>query len=115
QHLINTLGPIELWAFSTSAEDVAIRSRLYARVGAAQARRLLGVNFPGGSARSEIRRRIASLSEKGEVEAASLGAVIETIVEELVGSTKVSLEELAGNDKQPATGQKELPPPAKSG
>jgi intracellular multiplication protein IcmB len=94
QHLINTLGPIELWAFSTSAEDVAIRSRLYSRVGAAQARKLLGVNFPGGSARSEIRRRIATLSEKGEVENATLGAVIEKIVEELVGSTKISLDEL---------------------
>jgi intracellular multiplication protein IcmB len=73
---------------------VAIRSRLYSRVGAAQARKLLGVNFPGGSARSEIRRRIATLSEKGEVENATLGAVIEKIVEELVGSTKISLDEL---------------------
>ena len=95
QHLINTLGPIELWAFSTSAEDVAIRSRLYSRVGASQARKLLGVNFPGGSARSEIRRRISMLSEKGEVENATLGAVIDMIVEELVGTTKVSLEDMA--------------------
>lgn len=34
QHLLNTLGPIELWALSTSAEDVAIRSRLYNKLGA---------------------------------------------------------------------------------
>lgn len=63
QHLINTLGPIELWAVSTSAEDVAIRSRLYARVGASRARRLLAANFPGGSARSEIKRRVMMKSE----------------------------------------------------
>ena len=34
QHLINTLGPIELWALSTSAEDVTLRTRLYEKVGA---------------------------------------------------------------------------------
>lgn len=94
QHLVNTLGPIELWAFSTSSEDVAIRNRLYARLGAQQARRLLAANFPGGSARSEIRRRIAFLSEKGETEKASLGVVIDQIVEEMVESTKVKLNEL---------------------
>lgn len=102
QHLINTLGPIELWAFSTSTEDVAIRNRLYARLGASQARKLLGVNFPGGSARSEIRRRVAALSEKGDVDNASIGAVIEKIVDELVGSTKVKLADIAGNDAAPA-------------
>ncbi|MCB1557194.1 MAG: type IV secretion protein IcmB, partial [Alphaproteobacteria bacterium] len=35
QFLINTLGPIELWALSTSMEDVSIRNRLYNTVGAA--------------------------------------------------------------------------------
>lgn len=94
QHLINTLGPIELWAFSTSVEDVAIRERLYARLGAGPARRLLAANFPGGSARSEIRRRVAMLSQKGDVENASVSAVIEKIVEELVGATKVTLDDL---------------------
>lgn len=94
QHLINTLGPIELWAFSTTAEDVAIRNRLYSRLGAAPARRLLGANFPGGSARSEIRRRIAMLSDKGDMEKASVGAVIEAIVEELIGSTKVKMKDV---------------------
>jgi intracellular multiplication protein IcmB len=93
QHLINTLGPIELWAFSTSTEDVAIRSRLYTRLGAALARRVLGMNFPGGSARSEIRRRVATYSEKGNVDKASIGAVTEEIVEELVASTKVRFDE----------------------
>ncbi len=93
QHLINTLGPIELWAFSTSAEDVAIRNRLYSRLGATQARRLLSANFPGGSARSEIRRRVADLAEKGEMEKASVSAVINGMVEDLVTSVRASLLE----------------------
>ena len=94
QHLINTLGPIELWAFSTTAEDVMVRSRMYARLGAPAARRLLAVNFPGGSARNEIKRRISSLSDKGLADQANVGSVVEMIVEELAGSTKVKLNEV---------------------
>ena len=84
QHLYNTLGPIELWALSTSSEDVAIRTRLYDRLGAARARQMLAANFPGGSARGEIKRRIIELAEQGETRSAALSAVIETIVQELV-------------------------------
>jgi intracellular multiplication protein IcmB len=110
QHLINTLGPIELWAFSTSAEDVAIRNRLYARLGASQARRLLGANFPGGSARSEIRRRVQDLQEKSEGERVSVGTVIEMIVEELIDSTKVKLK-----DSEVAAAKTETPAAAPQG
>ncbi len=86
QHLINTLGPIELWALSTSSEDVAIRSRLYSKIGAQRARRILATYFPGGSARSEIKRRVLTKSEarQGEERNAATSAVIEEIVEELV-------------------------------
>ncbi len=98
QHLINTLGPIELWAFSTSVEDVLVRNKLYTRLGAAQARRLLAANFPGGSARTEIRRRVVSLSEKGDVDNSTISAIIDQIVEEMVSSTKVSLAMLQSRD-----------------
>lgn len=92
QHLINTLGPIELWAFSTTAEDASIRNRLYARVGASQARRLLAANFPGGTARPDIKRRITAMSEKGETEKAGLGYIIDAMVEEMVASTKAKVD-----------------------
>jgi intracellular multiplication protein IcmB len=95
QHLINTLGPIELWAFSTTAEDAAIRNRLYTRLGAGQARRLLAANFPGGSARNEIKRRIQALADKGETEKANMGFVLDKIVDELIDSTKIRLEDIA--------------------
>lgn len=92
QHLYNTLGPIELWALSTSSEDVAIRTRLYNKLGAHRARQMLALNFPGGSARSEIKRRIIALAEKGETRAAAISQVIESIVEELVKASNRTLD-----------------------
>lgn len=83
QFLFNTLGPIEIWALSTSSEDVAIRTRLYERLGAGRARQVLAANFPSGSARNEIKRRVIDLSERGEARSAALKQVIEDIVEEL--------------------------------
>ena len=90
QHIYNTLGPIELWAFSTSAEDVAIRNRLYSMLGAARARQMLAMKFPGGSARNEIRRRVLSDSKEGDSRQAMIGAVIEKIVNELIEESKES-------------------------
>ncbi len=96
QFLINTLGPIELWALSTSAEDVAIRNRLYTRLGAGRARHMLAAAFPGGSARSEIKRRVLLKSEKegGESRSALTSHVIDEIVEELVLRSEEMLEEV---------------------
>ncbi len=99
QHLINTLGPIELWAFSTSAEDVAIRNRLYLKLGAGRGRLMLAQVFPGGSARSEIRRRVLARSNAGETRGAAAGAVIEEIVEELTDmSLKLKQQALASGE-----------------
>lgn len=83
QHLINTMGPIELWAVSTSSEDVSIRNRLYAIIGAGRARQMLASTFPGGSARNEIKRRIMMRASAGETRGAASSAVIEEIVAEL--------------------------------
>lgn len=106
QHLLNTLGPIELWALSTSSEDVAIRNRLYDRLGAARARQMLAANFPGGSARNEIKRRVIAMSEKGELRSAVVSKVIEAIVEELVDASQKRMEspeELRKVAQQPQT------------
>lgn len=88
QHLYNTLGPIELWALSTSAEDVAIRNRLYTLLGAGRGRQMLATAYPGGSARNEIRRRVLARSESGEARTAMISAVIDEIVAELVEESK---------------------------
>ncbi|HTK83592.1 MAG TPA: type IV secretion protein IcmB [Patescibacteria group bacterium] len=91
QYLINTLGPIELWAVSTSAEDVAIRTRLYQRLGAGRARQMLATAFPNGSARNEIKRRVMMKAEKeNEAKGAMTSAVINEIVEDLVVKSEVA-------------------------
>ncbi len=93
QHLYNTLGPIELWALSTSAEDVGIRNRLYARLGAGRGRQMLAFHYPGGSARGEIRRRVLAKSDTGDSRQAMISAVIEEIVDELVEFSKLAQKE----------------------
>ena len=96
QHLYNTLGPIELWALSTSAEDVSIRNRLYQKLGSSRARQMLAASYPGGSARNEIRRRVLAKSESGEARAAMISAVIEEIVDEIVEASKKAQKEETG-------------------
>ena len=54
QLVVNTPGPAELWALTTSPADVALRSRLQARLAPAQARAMLARAFPTGTARSRI-------------------------------------------------------------
>lgn len=57
----NTVGPQELWALSTTTEDMALRRTLEKNVGEETMRRILGHHFPGGSAAKviEYRRRTA--------------------------------------------------------
>ena len=63
--LFNTLGPIEIWAFSTTPDDVALRTRLYAALGPAEARRRLARRFPSGSAKDFIEREQRKLVAQG--------------------------------------------------
>jgi intracellular multiplication protein IcmB len=84
QHLVNTLGSIELWALSTSVEDVQLRNKLYTALGAARARRILSRFFPTGSARQEIRRRVVMRAERGEIESSAASVIIEELGEELI-------------------------------
>ncbi|NBX85014.1 MAG: type IV secretion protein IcmB [Gammaproteobacteria bacterium] len=65
QLLTLTLGPIELWAFSTTAEDVLIRNTLYRQLGPIEARRYLAILFPDGSASKELQKRL-NMSSTGE-------------------------------------------------
>jgi len=88
QYLLNTLGPVELWALSTSVEDVAVRGRLYVRIGAARARQVLARAYPGGSARDDIRRRVLARSEEKGARHALIGEAIAEIVEELAAKAE---------------------------
>ena len=96
QFLVNTLGPIELWALSTSVEDVTLRTTLYDALGAPLARQMLAKFFPSGSARKEVRRRVVLRLEKGEVEAGATNVVVAELAQEIIAFTR---NEFLKNDK----------------
>ena len=76
QLLTATIGPIELWAFSTTAEDVKLRNILYKRLVPAVARQLLARLFPQGSAAKLLEERLQRVKESasfiGDVNTLSL-------------------------------------------
>jgi len=84
QYLVNTLGPIELWAFSTSAKDVQLRKRLTDRVGTRRARALLASVFPGGSAEKYIEDRLKSKDSSIEIGAEMEDSIIDEIATEMI-------------------------------
>lgn len=85
QLLTLTLGPVELWAFSTTAEDAMVRNNLYRHLGPSEARRVLAAIFPNGSIAKEVESRLAAMKEEGGLieEEAKIG-VIETLVNDIL-------------------------------
>jgi intracellular multiplication protein IcmB len=57
------LGAMELWAFSTTAEDAYIRNRLYEKVGPSRARQWLAQYYPKGSAKTDVEGRRQRLKD----------------------------------------------------
>jgi intracellular multiplication protein IcmB len=83
--LINTLGPIEIWSFSTTAEDQSLRNRLYELLGAVRARKVLAKRFPGGSAKAEIEARATKAENRHSRADGDINqGIIERLVQELV-------------------------------
>lgn len=83
-----TLGPIELWAFSTTAEDTAVRNKLYERLGPGRARKVLSIVYPGGSAKPDMDARREQMRESGLV-------LMETHERDLVGQVVNELADVA--------------------
>ena len=85
QLVTSTLGPIELWAFNTTAEDARIRNELYNTIGAAETRKLLAMLYPSGSAARVIEQRLAQAKEStgvlGDEESSS---VIQQVIDEIL-------------------------------
>jgi intracellular multiplication protein IcmB len=80
----STLGPIELWAFNTTAEDARIRNSLYEKIGAGETRKLLAMLYPSGSAAKVVEQRLAKRKESGKLGTEEAGSVIEQLIEEIV-------------------------------
>ncbi len=89
--LTSTLGPIELWAFSTTAEDVSIRTKLYNLLGPKIARKVLAAKYPGGSAKGDVEARKEKLRGSGAVIDSDGSNIIDTIIQELM-ATKREME-----------------------
>ena len=71
QLLVNTPGPVELWALTTSPRDAALRDRVQERLAPAVARAALARRFPTGSARAWIEAALRRLELRGARVAAS--------------------------------------------
>ncbi|OGT38587.1 MAG: type IV secretion protein IcmB [Gammaproteobacteria bacterium RIFCSPHIGHO2_12_FULL_38_14] len=85
QLLTNTLGPIELWAFSTTAEDTRLRNKLYQKLGPKEARRILANLFSSGSVKSLIETRLSELKEsQGVIEEDANLSVVDQLMEEIL-------------------------------
>ena len=89
QLLVNTPGPVELWALTTSPADVALRRRLYALLPPAQARAALARAFPEGTARSRIERELARMDSPEAGRAASEEAVLDALAKDIARAARV--------------------------
>lgn len=89
QLLTSTIGPIELWSFSTTVEDANIRNQLYKRIGPVEARRLLSTLFPGGTATKLVDQRLNALKEEqGVITDREIMGVVDKIVEDILSEYK---------------------------
>jgi intracellular multiplication protein IcmB len=85
QLLTLTLGPIELWAFSTTAEDAAVRNQLYRQMGPAETRRFLALLFPSGSITKELNERLNAVKEEiGMIQDENRLSVISQLVQDIL-------------------------------
>ncbi len=91
QLLTNTLGPIELWAFSTTAEDAYIRNSLYDRIGPSAARKILARLYPNGSVAQVVERRLLEMRDAGELTDESSQNVLQTIIQEILKHYQASV------------------------
>jgi intracellular multiplication protein IcmB len=91
QFLINSLGPVELWALSTTPVDTSLRNRLYDRVGFSEGLRRLSKVFPNGSAIDEIERRTKARLKKGEAADSVEAGVVDELAVELVEGSGLGL------------------------
>lgn len=80
-----TLGPIELWAFSTTTEDYILRNKLYDRLGPVEARKLLARIFPSGSAAKFLLARAQKAKDTGEkIDSKAKEGLVSALADELV-------------------------------
>ena len=89
QLLTSTLGPVELWALTTTREDAVIRNELYKRIGPKQTRGLLAKLYPSGSAMKDLEERYARYKEEaGLIDDSAQEGVMNDLITELVAISR---------------------------
>jgi intracellular multiplication protein IcmB len=87
QYLYSTISPVELWAFSTTSEDVVLRGMLTDRLNSASlARRVLAREFGGGGSKKYIEDLVSN-----SVDPDVIKDPYSYIIESLVEKTRVEL------------------------
>ena len=85
QLLTSTIGPIELWAFSTTTEDALLRNKLYNTLGPKEARRVLATVFPTGSVKSIVEDKLEQMkSEEGLIRDVEDVSIIDRLLSALL-------------------------------
>jgi intracellular multiplication protein IcmB len=107
QFLVNSLGPVELWALSTTPGDTSLRNRLYERVGFSEGLRRVSKVFPNGSAMDEIERRTKARLRSGDAIDRVEAGVVDELAQELIEGHGLGLvlrphEQTAGADLRDA-------------
>jgi len=110
QFLVNSLGPVELWALSTTPGDTSLRNRLYEKVGFSEGLRRLSKVFPNGSAMDEIERRTTARLRTGDALDRVEAGVVDELARELIEGHGLGLvlrphERTARNDLATAAEQ----------
>lgn len=91
QLITSTIGPIELWAFNTTAIDARIRNALYEKIGAKEARKLLAKLYPGGSAAKVVEDRMVQFKDtSGIISEEQSNSVIDALIAEIYDLYKKS-------------------------
>lgn len=91
QLLTLTLGPIELWAFSTTVEDALVRNALYKAISPVETRQVLARLFPSGTVTKEIEKRLNQLrEEKGVISANDSASEVEKLVADILREYKIN-------------------------
>lgn len=95
QLLTNTIGPIELWAFTTTTEDAYLRDQLYAKIGARETRQLLANLFPEGTVKPILEKRLEAAQKYKEtsvdldIKGSLIDELLETILNEYAKNRNV--------------------------
>ena len=95
--LYSTLGPEELWALSTTAEDAALRDRVSQILqeddpenGSTRARSALAEMFPGGAAKkvTEVKRAMGDAAESEEAEAGAIETIAKQVLAKIAADAR---------------------------